>query len=169
MQSTRSMLRGTRLAGSATAAAAALCLLAGGGTAYAYWATTGAGSGAAAAATLQAVTVDAFIAGDSNRTSLVPGGTADVILRTSNPNAFAVQLYSVAASGPVTADAAHAGCTTTGVSFTAPAAPLAPAVTIPAHSSLLVSLPGAASMSTQSPSACQGATFKIPVTVEARR
>ena len=169
MQSTRSMLRGTRLAGTASAGAVALCLLAGGGTAYAYWATTGAGSGAAAAATLQAVTVDAFIAGDSNRTSLVPGGTADVILRTSNPNAFAVQLYSVAASGPVTADAAHAGCTTTGVSFTAPAAPLAPAVTIPAHSSLLVSLPGAASMSTQSPSACQGATFKIPVTVEARR
>ena len=169
MQSTRSMLRGTRLAGTASAGAVALCLLAGGGTAYASWATTGAGSGAAAAATLQAVTVDAFIAGDSNRTSLVPGGTADVILRTSNPNAFAVQLYSVAASGPVTADAAHAGCTTTGVSFTAPAAPLAPAVTIPAHSSLLVSLPGAASMSTQSPSACQGATFKIPVTVEARR
>lgn len=163
------MLRGTRLAGTASAGAVALCLLAGGGTAYAYWATTGAGSGAAPAATLQAVTVDAFIAGDSNRTSLVPGGTADVILRTSNPNGFAVQLYSVAASGPVTADAAHAGCTTTGVSFTGPAAPLAPAVTIPAHSSLLVSLPGAASMSTQSPSACQGATFKIPVTVEARR
>jgi hypothetical protein len=163
------MLRGTRLAGTASAGAVALCLLAGGGTAYAYWATTGAGSGAAAAGTMQAVTVDAFIAGDSNRTSLVPGGTADVILRTSNPNAFAVQLYSVAASGPVTADAAHAGCITTGVSFTAPAAPLAPAVTIPAHSSLLVSLPGTASMSTQSLSACQGATFKIPVTVEARR
>lgn len=168
MQSTRSILRGTRLAGSASAAAAALCLLAGGGTAYAYWATTGAGSGAAAAATMH-VTVDALVAGDSNGTSLVPGGTADVILRTSNPNAFAVRLYSVAASGPVSADAAHAGCLTTGVSFTAPAAPLAPAVTIPAHSSLLVTLPGAASMSDQSQSACQGATFKVPVTVEARR
>lgn len=169
MQSTRSRLRGTRVAGTASAATAALCLLAGGGTAYAYWATTGAGSGAAAAATMHAVTVDAFVAGDSNRTSLVPGGTADVILRTSNPNAFAVRLYSVASNGAVTADAGHAGCTTTGVSFTAPTAPLAPAVTIPANSSLLVTLPGAASMSAQSQSACQGATFKIPVTVEARR
>ena len=99
MQPRRSMLRGTRVAGTASAAAVALCLLAGGGTAYAYWATTGAGSGAAAAATMQAVTVDAFVAGDSNRTSLVPGGSADVVLRTSNPNAFAVQLYSVASSG----------------------------------------------------------------------
>jgi hypothetical protein len=169
MQSARSMLRGTRVAGTASAATAALLLLAGGGTAYAYWATTGAGSGTAAAAAMQAVIVDALVAGDANRTSLAPGGTADVILRTSNPNAFAVQLYSVSSNGAVSADAAHAGCTTTGVSFTAPAAPLAPAVTIPAHSSLLVTLPGAASMSAQSQSACQGATFKVPVTVEARR
>ncbi len=169
MRSTPSMLRGTRVAGTASAATVALCLLAGGGTAYAYWTTTGAGSGAAAAAAMQTVTVDAFVAGDSNRTRLVPGGSADVILRTSNPNAFAVQLYSVASNGAVTADSAHSGCTTTGVSFTALAAPLTPAVTIPAHSSLLVTLPGAASMSDQSQSACQGATFKVPVTVEARR
>jgi hypothetical protein len=169
MKTTRPILHGTRLAGTASAAAAALCLLAGAGSAYAYWATTGTGSGAAAVAPMQAVTVDAFVAGDSNQTSLVPGGSADVILRTSNPNAFAVRLYSVASNGAVTADAAHSGCTTTGVSFTAPAAPLAPAVTIPANSSLLVTLPGAASMSAQSQSACQGATFKVPVTVEARR
>ena len=168
MQFTRFIARGTRLAGTASAGAVALCLLAGAGTAYAYWASTGTGTGAAAAGTMQ-VTVDALVAGDSNGTTLVPGGTADVILRTSNPNAFAVTLYSVAASGPATADAAHAGCSTTGVSFTAPAAPLAPAVTIPAKSSVFVTLPGAASMSALSQSACQGATFKIPVTVEARR
>ena len=169
MQFTRSIVRGTRLVGTASAGAVALCLLAGAGTAYAYWASTGTGTGAATAGTMQTVTVDALVAGDSNGTTLVPGGTADVILRASNPNAFAVTLYSVAASGAATADAAHAGCLTTGVSFTAPAAPLAPAVTIPAKSSMLVTLPGAASMSTQSQSACQGATFKIPVTVEARR
>lgn len=168
MQFTRSRGRGTRLAGTASAGAVALCLLAGAGTAYAYWASTGVGTGAATAGTMQ-VGVDALVAGDSNGTSLVPGGTADVILRASNPNAFAVRLYSVAASGAVTTDAAHAGCLTTGVSFAAPAAPLVPSVTIPAKSSALVTLPGAASMSIQSQSACQGATFKIPVTVEARR
>lgn len=169
MQFTRSIVRGTRLAGTASASAVALCLLAGGGTAYAYWASTGTGTGAAAAGTMQTVSVDALVAGDSNGTSLAPGGTADVILRTSNTNPFAVTLYSVAAGGPVTADAAHAGCLTTGVSFRAPAAPFAPAVTIPAKSSVFVTLPAAASMSTLSQSACQGATFKIPVTVEARR
>ncbi|WP_160663335.1 hypothetical protein [Pseudarthrobacter sp. ATCC 49987] len=168
MRSTRSLVQGTKLAGTASAGAVALCLLAGGGTAYAYWASTGSGIGAAAAGTMQ-ISVDASVAGDSNSTSMVPGGTADVILRTSNPNAFAVTLYSVAASAAATADAAHAGCTTTGVSFTAPATPLAPAVTIPAKSSVFVTLPGAASMSAQSQSACQGATFKIPVKVEARR
>lgn len=169
MRSTRSLVHGTKLAGTASAGAVALCLLAGGGTAYAYWASTGAGSGSAAAAAMRTITVDALVEGDANGTSLVPGGTADVILRTSNPNGFAVQLYSVAASGAVTTDAAHAGCTTTGVSFTAPAAPLTPAVTVPANSSVFVTLPGAASMSVLSQSACQGATFRIPVTVEARR
>lgn len=169
MRSTRSVAHGTKLAGTASAGAVALCLLAGGGTAYAYWASTGSGTGAAAAAAMQTVTVDALVAGDSNSTSLVPGGTADVVLRASNPNGFAVQLYAVAASGAVTADAAHPGCTTTGVSFTAPATPPTPAVTIPANSSRLVTLPGAASMSVLSQAACQGATFKIPVTVEARR
>src|SRR3982750_4853370 len=95
------------------AATIALCILGGAGTAYAYWATTGIGSGSAIHGTMQTVTVDALVAGDTLQTSLGPGGTADVILRASNPNAHAVTIYGIAGNGAVTADAGHAACTTT--------------------------------------------------------
>lgn len=152
-----------------TAATVALCILGGAGTAYAYWATTGVGSGSATTGTMQTVTVDALVAGDTLQTSLVPGGTADVILRATNPNSHAVTVYGIAANGAVTADAAHPGCTTTGVTFTPPPSPLAQPVTIQANTSILLTLPGAASMSAASLSACQGAQFKVPVTLEVRK
>lgn len=148
------------------AATIALCVLGGAGSAYAYWTAAGVGNGSATNGTLQTVTVDALVPGDTLQTSLVPGGTADVILRASNPNPHPVTIYGVAGNGPVTADAAHPGCTTTGVTFTPPPAP---PVTIPASSSILLTLQGAASMSTASVSACQGAQFGVPVTVEVRK
>ncbi|BCW38221.1 hypothetical protein StoSoilA2_42770 [Arthrobacter sp. StoSoilA2] len=152
-----------------TAATVALCILGGAGTAYAYWATTGIGSGSATNGTMQTVTVDALIPGDTLQTSLVPGGSADVILRATNPNSHAVTVYGIAANGAVTADAAHPGCTTTGVTFTPPAAPLPQPVTIQANTSILLTLEGAASMSAASLSACQGAQFNVPVTLEVRK
>ncbi|MGO4589467.1 hypothetical protein [Paenarthrobacter sp. 2TAF44] len=161
-------LRSGRIARS-TAATVALCILGGAGTAYAYWTSTGLGSGSATNGTMQTVTVDALVAGDTLQTSLVPGGTADVILRASNPNAHAVSIYGFAANGAVTADAAHAACTTTGVTFTPPPTPLAQPVTIQANTSILLTLPNAASMSAASLSACQGAQFKVPVTLEVRK
>lgn len=147
----------------AAVAGAVLLVVVGCGVAVAVWSTTGSGAGAARTGTLQAVTVTAVTATDSPSSTLVPGGSADVILRLSNPNGVAVQVYSVTANGAVTADAGHAGCTTTGVSFAAPTTPVG--TTLPASSTTLVHLPGAASMSTASLSACQGATFSIPVTV----
>ncbi|HET9330427.1 MAG TPA: hypothetical protein VFO23_07880, partial [Steroidobacteraceae bacterium] len=60
------------------------------GGALAYWHRDGAGSGSATAGTAQAVTVVAFVGGDTPNSSLQPGGTADVILRLSNPNSYAV-------------------------------------------------------------------------------
>jgi hypothetical protein len=151
------------------AATVALCILGGAGSAYAYWASTGLGAGSATNGTMQTVLVDAFIAGDAPQNTLAPGGTADVILRATNPNPHAVTIYGLAANGAITADAAHAGCTTTGVTFTPPPTPLTPPVTIQPNSSVLLTLPGAASMSTASLSACQGAQFRIPVALEARK
>lgn len=151
------------------AATVALCVLGGAGSAYAYWASTGLGSGSAANGTMQTVIVDALIAGDTPQNSLVPGGTADVILRATNPNPHAVTIYGVAANGAVTADAGHAACTITGVTFTPPPVPLSPPLTIQPNSSILLTLQGAASMSAASLSACQGAQFRVPVTLEVRK
>ena len=141
--------------------------LLGGGLAYAYWPTTGSGSAAATNGDLRAVTVTALIAGDTPAESLIPGGNADVILRVSNPNDYAVQVYSVTGNGAVTADAGHAACTTTGVTFTPPPSPTG--ITVPADSTQLLRLPAAASMSTTSLAACQGASFQVPVTVTVRK
>ncbi|HEY8699375.1 MAG TPA: hypothetical protein VIM08_00205 [Arthrobacter sp.] len=146
-----------------------LSLAIGAGTAYAYWATDGSGGGSAGAGDMQTVTVDALVSGDTPASTLVPGGTADVVLGVTNPNPYSVQVYSVTNNGTATADNAHPSCTTTGVSFTDPASPLSPAVSIAANSSTLVTLPGAASMDATSQSACQGATFHLPVTLAVRK
>lgn len=163
----RGILNG-RLARTA-ATTLALCLISGVGTASAYWAMAAYGTGTAANSAMRTVTVDAFIPGDTPQTTLVPGGTADVVLRATNPNPFPVQVYAVTTNGPAVADESHPACTVTGVSFLPPAAPLAPTVSIPANTSELITLTGAASMSTASQSTCQGSTFHLPVTMEVRR
>jgi hypothetical protein len=158
-----------RLAARIAVVTIALCIATGAGGAYAYWAATGAGRGAATNGTMATVTVVALVAGDSPQGTLVPGGTADVAVRASNPNGFLVKVYALRGNGAATADANHPACTNTGVTFVDPAAPLTPTVTIPANSSVLINLPGAAAMSTASSSGCQGATFSLPVTLEARK
>lgn len=158
-----------RLAARTAAVTVALCLATGAGGAYAYWATAGAGSGAATNGSMATVTVEALVAGDGPQGTLVPGGTADVAVRAFNPNNHPVQVYAITGNGPAAADVDHPGCTTTGVTFVDPPAPLAPAVSIPANSSVLITLQGAAAMSTGASSGCQDATFSLPVTLEARK
>ncbi|MCO4238047.1 hypothetical protein [Pseudarthrobacter raffinosi] len=160
-----------RLAAKTAAATVTLCLATGVGGAYAYWATVGAGSGAATNGTMATVTVEALVAGDSPQNTLAPGGTADVAVRAHNPNGYAVRVYAIRGDGAATAVGDPTGCpaTGTGVTFVDPAAPLAPTVSIPANSSVLITLQGAAAMSTASLSGCQGATFSLPVTLEARK
>ncbi len=148
----------------------ALFVILSAGAASAYWRVIGSGTGSANTGTLQSVTVAAFVGGDTPASVLIPGGpAAEVIVRVTNPNASAVQVYGIAGNGTITADSSHAGCTTTGVTFTAPSSPISPTVTVPANSTALVRLAGAASMGTSSLSACQGATFHIPVTLTARQ
>ncbi|MCU1517521.1 MAG: hypothetical protein JWQ75_2242, partial [Pseudarthrobacter sp.] len=87
----RSRVRGVKVA----AVTGVLSLAIGAGTAYAYWATDGSGSASAGAGDMQTVTVDALVPGDAPASTLVPGGTADVVLRVTNPNSFSVQVDSV--------------------------------------------------------------------------
>jgi hypothetical protein len=148
------------------AGAAVLATALAGTAAWAYWSATGAGAGSAGSGTIQPVTVTALVAGDQPSSALLPGGTAGVLLRLHNPNAYPVLVGGIAAAGAVTADAGHPGCTATGVTFTPPANPQ---VSLAAGSTRLVELAAAASMAASSPSACQGATFSIPVTVTAQK
>lgn len=141
-------------------AALALAIGIGSGSAYAFFTSSGSGSGSGTTGTLQAVTVAAATGTPS--TPLLPGGTGDVILNVNNPNAYAVTLVSVSGNGTITADGGHSGCTTTGVTFNNQSGLT---INIPASTTTAVDLPGAASMSTASLSACQGATFSIPVSI----
>jgi hypothetical protein len=139
------------------AAAIALVVALGGGIAYAYWATTGSGSGTASAGTMT-ISVEAIAGGDSPTGTLIPGGSADAIVRVNNPNSFHVTLTHAVGNGAI---AASNGCDASGVSFTdqnSLAVDLIPGST-------LVHVAGAVSMSTSVPSSCQGATFSIPVAV----
>lgn len=141
----------------------------GAGGAYAYTSAGGMGSGSGSTGTMLPVTIAAFTGGDIPGSTLLPGGTADVILRMNNPNPSSVRVYGVTGNGAITADASHPACMTTGVTFTAPATPISPTIVIAGNSSALVSLAGAAAMNLTSSSACQGAEFRIPVTMTARQ
>jgi hypothetical protein len=137
---------------------------------YAYWAAgSGSGSASVATATMQPVVISALSGGDGPSSTLVPGGSADVVLRVTNPNPVAVQVFSVEPNGAIYADAAFPDCTTTGVTFDPPSTPLSPTVTVGASSSMLIHLDGAASMDYTSSSGCQGAKVHIPVTTTARQ
>ena len=144
---------------------AAVALAATGGAALAFSTASGSGSGSATVNTPQPVTVSALTGGDAPSSSLQPGGSADVILRLSNPNAYAVTLVGVSGATPITADSGHPDCTTTGVSFTDQTGL---SISVPSGSSL-VHLPAAASMDATSSSGCQGATFSIPVTLTVQK
>jgi hypothetical protein len=138
--------------------------------AHAYWAAgSGSGSATVGTATMQPVVISALTGGDVPSSTLVPGGSADVILRVTNPNPVAVQVFSVEPNGAIYADAAFPACTTTGVTFDPPSSPLSPTVTVGPISSLLIHLDDAASMDDTSSSGCQGAKFHIPVTLTARQ
>ena len=131
------------------------------GLVYAAWTTNGGGSGYAKAGSAQALTTVDVAA--STAATLYPGGPAgDVLIKISNPNSYPVTVTGVAGNGTITADAGHAGCTTTGVSFTDQTGL---SISVPANGQTQATLSGAASMTNASMNACQGATFTIPVTI----
>jgi len=139
---------------------------AGVGAAFGYWRSSAQGSGTATAGTLLPVTVTALVGGDAPTSVLLPGSSADVILRVNNPNSYSVTLRTVTGNGAITADAGHSACTTTGVTFTNQTNL---SVTIGASGTTLVHLAGAASMSNASSSGCQGATFSVPVAITVQK
>ena len=130
------------------------------GFVYAAWTTNGSGSGYAKAGSAQALdTVDVSA---STSGSLYPGTSGNVTIRINNPNPFPVRVTAVTGNGPITPDSGHAGCTSTGVSFTDQTGLT---IDVAANSATTSTLSGAASMSNAFEDACQGATFTIPVSL----
>ena len=135
------------------------------GSAYAYW--TGSGGGSGSSSTGAPLTVTLLSVTGSVTNALAPGGTADLSLRFSNPNAYAVTLTSVQQGpGPVVVTSPSGICTTTGV--TVPTSSTL-SITVASGASVTVTVPNGAAMSTVSDSGCQGASFQVPVTVAVRR
>jgi hypothetical protein len=129
-----------------------------GSVVFAAWLVTGNGNGAAQATSA----ANLVVTPGTTTADLYPGATGAVKVNVNNPNAFAVTITSIAANGAVTT--AAPGCTTTGVTFTAPTTT---GQVIAAGATANLTLAGAAAMSNASLNACQGATFNVPVTVSA--
>ena len=139
-----------------------------GGRAYAYWTATGEDSTTATVAVLDApATPGAVIPPDSvaSTAPLVPGGDGDLVLVLRNTNAFDVTLTAITSgTRPATSDIA--GCVGAEVVGLNAITFVAPATVLPAGVTVTVRLPAAVHMDVRAPSACQGATFTIPVRVE---
>ena len=86
-----------------------------GSVVFAAWLVTGNGNGAAQATSA----ANLVVTPGTTTADLYPGATGAVKVNVNNPNAFGVTITSIAANGAITTGAP--GCTTTGVTFTAPA------------------------------------------------
>lgn len=130
------------------------------GLVYAAWTASGGGQGYAKATSAQALsTVDVSA---STTATLFPGANGDVLIKVSNPNGYPIRVSGVAGAGPITADAGHPACTTTGVTYTDQTGL---SIDVPAGGQTQATLAGTAHMSNASDNGCQGATFTVPVSL----
>jgi hypothetical protein len=137
-----------------------LGVLMAGTIALAAWTAGGTGSGYAKATTAQNLTtVD--VSG-STTAQLYPGGTGDLKLSVTNPNAYAVTITSVAGSGTITSDKGAACNASTGVSYTTQSSL---SQVVGAGATVPFTLTGSVAMSNASDNTCQGAVFTVPVTL----
>lgn len=150
------------------------------GLAYAYWTTTGGGNGSAQGGNALGLQVTSVANG-----TLVPGGTADVVVTLKNPNAFKVQVTGLTMTNTIKAYADSAMTTETtactaasGVTwaFTSRTSSTTPALgsfviaagTQAAPATYTLTLTAAASMTTSSDNSCQGQYFSMPIAVSAQ-
>jgi hypothetical protein len=141
-------------------AAIALVLGLGAGTAFAFFTSSGSGSGTASTGSVESVTVLGATGMVTNK--LYPGGTGDLKVEFDNPNDFAVTITTVSGNGTVTGSGGIGTCSTTGVSVPTRTGL---SISVVSGSDATVLIPNGVSMDATSDSACQGATFSVPVTL----
>ncbi|AGL20854.1 hypothetical protein [Actinoplanes sp. N902-109] len=140
--------------------AAAAAVIVNAGVAWAYWTLDGSGSGVAVAGSA----VELKLQGRSDDSApLYPGGTSNLTVTVTNQNNFPIRITTLSPGGAVTADDAHrdAGCRSTGVDIRAEL--LKVDWEVPKNTIGVFSVPDGLRMTNASDSACQGATFTIPV------
>ena len=133
------------------------------GIAWAYWRSTASAAGSGTAGSMVSLRATGAAEGGA---LLHPGVRRNLVVTVANDNSFSVRLTELRRAGtPVTVDAAHAqaGCVHSGVSLTNAAYALLK--TVPAGGSTSFTLSNGLTMTNESDSACQGATFKIPLTI----
>jgi len=154
----------------ALVAALALVIGVGSGGAYAYWKTQGSGSGTASVGTPAGVTVVAATATPSGK--LVPGGSADLVVQLDNPNAYSVTIVGISQNigpvNPVGGSGPGTACTSANTGVSVPTA-TGLNLTVASGSNIVVHVANGVSMSTASASGCQGASFRIPVTLSVQK
>lgn len=129
--------------------------------ASAYWSGNGGGSGSAGTGITQAVTLTPGTA----VAQLYPGGQTAVSLTVTNPNPGSVRIWSLVldtsqGSAGFGVDGAHAGCSTSSLSF-ATQTNGGTGWSLPAGGAVSLNLPASLSMSTSADNTCQGASFTV--------
>jgi hypothetical protein len=138
---------------------AALVLV--GTVAAAYWRASGAGAAAASSGTTSPLTLSPGSAG----AQLYPGGQAPMAVTVTNPNSAMVRIGSLVldtsqGTGGFAVDAAHSGCALNALSFTSQTNGGA-GWTVPAGSSVSLTLGNALTMAATAANDCQGAAFTV--------
>ena len=143
-------------------ALAGLTITVAGGLTLGNWAVSGSGNAYAKATTASVLTLSDASA--ATTAQLYPGGSGDVKVKVTNPNAFDVTITGVTGNGTVTSDKGAACNAATGVTFTNQANL---SLSLAAGATTTFTLTGAASMTNASDTTCQGAVFTVPVSVAA--
>jgi hypothetical protein len=129
------------------------------GTAYAYWGSTGTGSGTAGAA----ASSSNVVTGTATASGLTPvgaGATVNASAIYTNTGTASATVISVAQGGTITDN--MTGCPGSSITFNTTTTSKAVAAGSTSSADVLAN---AVTMSSTAPSACQGATFTIPLTL----
>ncbi len=155
----------------ALACAVTFTFVALGGPAFGYFtALSGSGTAQQSTGTLQGVAILAATTG-SPSSSLLPGDSADLLLKVTNPNPTTVTIIAVSQGGGVSVQGGS-GCTgdpawpgTLGNSGVSVASSTGLSIPVAGVATAEVHVAAGAAMGVTSYSGCQGASFQVPVTV----
>jgi hypothetical protein len=132
---------------------------------FAWMTSTGRASASVAHRTLQPIAIESVTPHEATSQLLIPGGPpVDASVRINNPNTIPVRVRVIQQSGVALVDAEHAACDPAVILLNVSEQEL---ITIPPQTTVSILLPASIRLSVDASIACMGASFTIPVDVEA--